>query len=344
MNIALTGGGTAGHIMPNIALLDELRKKSNKIIYIGNSHNMEKIICESYKVKFFHTDCIKLDRTKFFANIAIPFVLPHCVKQAKHILTQQKIDIVFSKGGWVSLPTTLAARRLGIPVVCHESDATLGVANKLTSKYAQAVITSHKGTFISPKTYMLGNPLREQIFHGDEQAVFSQLHIDHSRPILLVVGGSLGALAINQTLAQSLDKLCQTYNIIHITGKSFTPPVHDGYFAMPYADNIQDFIQVADVVVSRCGANFAQELLALGKKTLFIPLPTKASRGDQITNANEYERLGYCRTLQQKDMTADTLVQAIDDTYHSHFKTYHYDRDTPSKIVTLLYRLAKNYT
>lgn len=342
MNVALTGGGTAGHVMPNIALLEELRKKSTKIIYIGNENNMEKSICDTYKVKFFHTNSIKLDRTKWLSNLAIPFVLPRCIQQAKEVLSRQKIDIVFSKGGWVSLPTTLAAKKLGIPVVCHESDSTLGLANKLTSKFAKAVVTSHQGTFISPKTYLLGNPLREQIFHGDSTRILNQLGIDHSRPILLVVGGSLGAMAINQTLAQCLDVLCDKYFVIHITGNSFTPPTHDGYFAIPYATNIEDYLQTADVVVSRCGANFAQELLALGKKTLFIPLPAKSSRGDQITNASRYQSQGYCHTLSQNDMTPTSLVEAIDRTYKSQFKTYHYDHSTPDKIVTLLYRLSKN--
>ncbi|MGN0771837.1 MAG: UDP-N-acetylglucosamine--N-acetylmuramyl-(pentapeptide) pyrophosphoryl-undecaprenol N-acetylglucosamine transferase [Christensenellales bacterium] len=341
MNIALTGGGTAGHIMPNLALVPYLRRNFDKIIYIGNSSCMEGKICPQYGIEFFHNDSIKFDRSKLLKNLAIPFILPKCVRKACATLSENHIDVVFSKGGYVALPVTLAAKKLGIPVVCHESDTSLGLANKIASRFAKAVITSHTGVYRKDNGYMLGNPIRDKIFDGNPNNVYAAHSIVHGKPILLVVGGSLGARAINQAVVSALDELTERYNVVHITGKNFLPPERKGYYTLPYTDDIQDYLAAADVVVSRAGANFVDEILALGKKALFIPLPAKASRGDQLTNASRVCSLGYANMLQQQYLTPATLTENIERTYAADFKKCYYDRSTPQKIATLLNNICR---
>lgn len=342
MNVALTGGGTAGHVMPNIALIPYLSCRFDEVIYIGNQGGIESKICASAGVEFCHTDSVKFDRSRLFCNLLIPFILPRCVRQAVKILKQHKIDVVFSKGGYVALPVVLAAKKLNIPVVCHESDTSLGLANKITARFARAVITSHEGVCHKSNSYLLGNPVRDVVFEGDASKVYGKHHIQGDKPILLVVGGSLGARAINKTLVDCLDVLTTRYDVVHVTGSKFFPPEHDRYYHLPYADNIQDYLTAADVIVSRAGANFVDEILALGKKVVLIPLPTDASRGDQLTNASEVCSMGYARLLEQKDLTPDSLIEAIDQAYHTEFRHRNYDRQTPQKIVTLLYNICQD--
>lgn len=340
MNVALTGGGTAGHVMPNIALLPYLYRRFDNVVYIGNERGIENKICLSLGVQFFHTDSVKFDRSKLFRNLLIPFVLPRYVKQAVKILKEHDIDVVFSKGGYVALPVVLASKKLGIPVVCHESDTSLGLANKITARFAMAVVTSHEGVYQKSKTYLLGNPVRDVVFEGDSSKVYAEHHIKGDKPILLVVGGSLGARAINKTLVECLDTLTTRYDVVHVTGSKFLPPEHDGYYPLPYADNIQDYLAAADVIVSRAGANFVDEILALGKKALLIPLPTDASRGDQLINASKVCSMGYARLLEQKYLTPTTLVDNIDQAYHTDFRRRNYDRNTACNIANLIYQIA----
>lgn len=340
MNVALTGGGTAGHVMPNIALIPYLSCRFDKVIYIGNQDGIESKICTGEGIEFCHTDSVKFDRSRLFSNLLIPFILPRCIKQAVKILKEQKIDVVFSKGGYVALPVVLGAKKLRIPVICHESDASLGLANKITAKFAKAVVTSHEGVCHKSNAYLLGNPVRDVVFEGDASKVYAERHINGNKPVLLVVGGSLGARAINKTLVDCLDVLTTRYDVIHVTGSKFFPPEHDGYYPLPYADNIQDYLTAADVIVSRAGANFVDEILALGKKVVLIPLPTDASRGDQLTNASKVCSMGYARLLEQKNLTPASLVEAIDQAYRTDFIRRPYDRNTSHNIADLIYRVA----
>ncbi|MGN0797499.1 MAG: UDP-N-acetylglucosamine--N-acetylmuramyl-(pentapeptide) pyrophosphoryl-undecaprenol N-acetylglucosamine transferase [Christensenellales bacterium] len=340
MKVALTGGGTAGHVMPNIALLPYLNRRFDQVLYIGNEGGIESKICQNFGVEFCHTDSVKFDRSKIFRNLLIPFILPRYVKQAVAILQKHEIDVVFSKGGYVALPVVLGAKKLGIPVVCHESDTSLGLANKITARFAKAVVTSHEGVRYKSKTYLLGNPVRDIIFEGVPSKVYDECHLKGGKPILLVVGGSLGARAINKTLVDCLDVLTTHYDVIHVTGSKFLPPEHDGYYPLAYADNIQDYLAAADVIVSRAGANFVDEILALGKKAVLIPLPTDASRGDQLTNASKVCSMGYARLLEQKNLTPSTLVDNIDQAYHTDFRRRYYDRNTACNIANLIYQIA----
>ncbi|MEG1394710.1 MAG: UDP-N-acetylglucosamine--N-acetylmuramyl-(pentapeptide) pyrophosphoryl-undecaprenol N-acetylglucosamine transferase [Clostridia bacterium] len=336
MNIALTGGGTAGHIMPNIALVAPLKKHFDNILYIGNERKQEADLCAQYNLQFVHCDSIKFDRTKLFSNAKIPFAMPAFVRQAKKILLEHHIDIVFSKGGYVSLPVVLAAKSLHLPVICHESDLSLGLANKLTATFARKVITSHPETPLRKNYVFVGNPLREQIFDAHPEKIFHTHNFSARLPIILVVGGSLGATVINSVIYNMLDELCKNYFVIHICGKNIQRINHSNYLQLEYAQNIQDYIAVATLVISRCGANFSQEISALNKKAIYIPLPATSSRGDQIENATLLQQHNFAQMLLQENLSPITLLSTIERAMSANKNFYYYDRSIPDKIVNII--------
>lgn len=314
MKIVLTGGGTAGHVMPNLALLPELKKRFSEIYYVGGKNGIEKRLCEKHGVAFFGTDTVKLDRSKFFANFKIPFLLNKCIKQAKNTLKELSPDVVFSKGGYAALPTCLAARSLGIPVVAHESDTSLGLANRITARFAKAVVTSHKSTDAKNAVY-IGNPLREELLFADGKDVKRKYALSQSRPLLLVIGGSSGSRALNDFVISALDVLLKDFSIIHITGKNDVDAdrIKDrqNYFCKEYADDVFDLYAAADVVISRAGANTVAELTAIGKRVLYVPLPATASRGDQILNAKRACANGKAAYIEQRDLSEKKVLSAL---------------------------------
>lgn len=340
MNIALTGGGTAGHIMPNLALMPHLKEHFDNILYIGNATGLENKICKQNHINFASCDSIKFDRASWTKNFKIPFAMPKYISQAKKTLKNNNIDIVFSKGGYVALPIVLAARSLNIPVICHESDATLGLANKITSMFADKTITSYPSS--GKKFNCIGNPLRQEIFNSNPERIIDELKLDKKLPVLLIVGGSLGAQAINETVYDSLDILCIDYNVIHICGKNFVPLAHVNYHQLEYVDNIADYYGVADYVVARCGASLSGELSALNKKVLYIPLPTTASRGDQISNSNYLASNQYALVLNQENLSPTTLCDNIAQLKTFKKRKYYYDKNIPNKIVIQIVTVAKN--
>lgn len=314
MKIVLTGGGTAGHVMPNLALLPELKKRFDGIYYVGGQNGIEKRLCEKYGVDFFPTDTVKLDRSRFFVNFKIPFVLGKCVKQAKSALSELRPDVVFSKGGYAALPACLAARSLGIPVVAHESDTTLGLANRLTARFAKAVVVSH-ATTSAKNAVFIGNPLREELLFADGKDVKRKYGLSQSRPLLLVIGGSSGSKALNDFIVSILDALLKSFCVIHVTGKNFTDNEktkgRKNYFRKEYADDVFDLYAAADVVISRAGANTVDELTAIGKRVLYVPLPADASRGDQILNAKRACANGKAAYIEQKDLCEKRVFSAL---------------------------------
>lgn len=343
MNIALTGGGTAGHIMPNIALLNDLQKKFDNIIYIGNKDKMEYDICKKYNINFFHCDSIKFDRTKIFSNIAIPFKLPQYISQAKKILEDNDIDIVFSKGGYVALPVVYGAKNLNIPTVCHESDYSMGLANKINSKFAKGIITCFENTCNKPNVKVFNNPIRDSFFDANPQKVIQKYNLNSTKPILLIVGGSLGAKSINETIYNSLDKLTQRYQIIHICGNSLKETNHKDYYQLKFVDNIQDYLSAADLIISRCGAGASTEINALNKKALYIPLQNKASRGDQVLNAQYQQSKGYALTLEENKLNTQNLLTKLDELMSFKKKPFIYDRENNKKIVDYIFDIAQKY-
>ncbi|NCA67123.1 MAG: UDP-N-acetylglucosamine--N-acetylmuramyl-(pentapeptide) pyrophosphoryl-undecaprenol N-acetylglucosamine transferase [Clostridia bacterium] len=326
-SIVLTGGGTAGHIMPNIALLPSLKEYFSNIYYIGEKGKMEEKIAEKEGLPFYSAQSIKLVRGKILTNLRIPFVMAKGIKAAKLILSKLKPDVVFSKGGYCALPTVFAARSLKIPVVCHESDMTIGLANRISMPFCAAFITSFPKT--SEKGICLGMPVRQRIFEGNPQIVRNLFRIQ--RPIILFLGGSLGAKAINDCLEKTLSALGD-YNILHIKGEKSLRH-QENYFAIDFVDNIEDYFAASDLIVCRAGASTLAELTALGKKVLAIPLPEGASRGDQVDNAAYYKKLGLINVLPQEKLTPYNLMSFISDAVFSPSPQKVYDKKTPEKIV-----------
>jgi len=312
--IVLTGGGTAGHVMPAIALLPFL--KGHKIIYIGSNGIEKKILEKHPEIPFHEIECAKLRRSLSIKNLTIPFKVCKGTRQAKRILREIKADIVFSKGGFVSYPVTRAAKQLGIPVILHESDLTMGLANRLGARHARLILTAFSKTAEEvekkyPKKVVkrVGAPLRREIYKGNRNNV----GISNKKRNLLVMGGSQGAKKINDALRASLPDLLE-YNVIHITGVGKMAELTlANYTQIEYTEQIADYIDWADMVVSRAGANSVCELLALKKAMLLIPLST--GRGDQMQNAKYISEYNCANVLWEESMTRETLTQGIEQTF-----------------------------
>lgn len=312
-NIVFTGGGTAGHITPNIALIENLT--NYKIYYIGSQPMEEQLIKNLKHVTYISIPSVKFKRSLSPSNFLIPFKLIQSVKKARKILEEIRPCIVFSKGGYVSLPTSIAAHQLHIPLLTHESDYSLGLANKIIGKYAKYICCSFETTAKTiKKGKHTGSPIRNQIFKGNKNKV--KHNFSNKNPIILFTGGSQGAKVLNEFIWNNLDKLVKSYNIIHITGKNNlnTTIKHPNYLQVEFATNIEDYFALADIVISRAGSNTIFELLAISKPMILVPLPkTKHSRGDQELNAQEFKLKGYAKSIKQSDLTLDILIENIND-------------------------------
>ena len=324
--IATTGGGTAGHVLPCIALFPDLKENFNRIIHIGGN-GMEKELIPALGIDFFETPVIKFDRANLLKNFKIPFILSAAAKEAKIILAREQVDVVFGKGGYAMLPTILGAKKLGIPIVIHESDYNMGLANKFASLYANIVLTSFPET---KGGIYVGNPIRKEIFEGNKNNAILKLGLDKKKKTLLVFGGSSGARVINDVIFNIAKELTSKYNVIHVVGnKEKRRLFTQGYVAIPYANNIQDLYALADIIVMRGGANSLQEVTMLGKRAICIPLPkSKYSRGDQIDNAKSYYKRGLINILYQEEFTPQRLLNEIDTIINQ--KEHPVQRDTPN--------------
>ena len=315
MKIVLTGGGTAGHIMPNLALIPELSKHFEKIYYIG-SNAMEKQILKGYKnIEFREISTVKLIRKFTLKNFLIPQKLLKSIKESKKILKEIKPDIIFSKGGYVSIPTAIAAKNLKIPVISHESDLSFGLANKIIYQFSNKMLTTFDCTAKNRKKCVCtGSPIREEIFKGNKNNL--KLNFNNEKPNILIFGGSLGAKIINNLIFNNIADLCKKYNIVHIVGKGkkTVAKTPSNYFQIEFASNIQDYFDFADIVVTRGGSNSLFELLAIKKPMLIIPLSKAESRGDQIDNANYFEQKGYAKKLLQENLNYENFSKLINET------------------------------
>lgn len=307
--IALTGGGTAGHVMPSIALLNELYKFSDRIVFIG-SNGIEKQIADEYELPFYSTQVVKFDRSHLLNNFKIPFVMKSAIEEAKEILKSENVDAVFAKGGYCSLPASLAAHALDIPLIIHESDYTMGLANKILSRYASRVLTAFSETFGGE---YVGAPIRDEIFKGSATRAKEKYNLSPSKKTLLVFGGSQGALAINDLIFPIVNNLTKTMNVVHVVGKNEQRKiVSENYVSIPYASDIADLYAVSDVVVMRAGASSLAEACALGKRVIAIPLPKGTSRGDQILNAESYKKHSLIDVIKQEEATPMLLFERIE--------------------------------
>lgn len=324
--IVFTGGGTAGHIMPNIAIMEEL---TNYEIYYLGTNGMEKDILSNKKnVKFIEIPSVKFVRSFNVKNLLIPFKLIKNIHVCQNILEEIKPDIIFSKGGYVSIPVCFAGSNLKIPIITHESDCTIGLANKLIAKKAKYLCCSFEETAKSygKNSIYTGSPIRKNITDGKKEIVFDRHHITPTKPIILIVGGSLGARAINEVIWQNIKNLTSKYIVIHIVGKNNIRKVlntEKDYYQLEFASDIENYFSASDIVISRSGSNTIFELLTLAKPMILIPLPTNSSRGDQILNAENFEKKGFANVVKQENLTIYSLQNKIKQTlsnYHFYQK------------------------
>lgn len=315
-SIVLTGGGSGGHILPLIALLPQLKKSFDKIIYIG-SEELEENIAKQHNLPFYKIKTPKLERKLTFKNFAIPFKLLGSINKAKKLLKELKPNAILSKGGFVALPIVLAGSSLNIPCFTHESDLTLGLANKLISNKCKEVFTSFKETAQNLKNGLYtGSPIRENLFYTDRESALKRFNLSGNKPIICITGGSLGSVALNIAVKNSLNILGKNYDIIHLCGKGKQENIKiDFYRQYEFITDIEKAFLIADIVVTRGGSNALFELLVLNKPTLVIPLPKQNSRGDQIANANYFASKNLVKQLPQENLTPSSFVYNINDLY-----------------------------
>ncbi len=310
--IVLTGGGTAGHVYPALAVKENL-PGGYEVFYIG-SDGMEKNILKKEKdISYYEIHAVKLERKLTPKNLFIPFKLFSSIKKAKTILKQINPDVIFSKGGFVALPVVIAGKRLGIPIISHESDLSIGLANKIICHYCDVMCTSFEETKGSDKIVFTGQPIRSNILNGDKNKVNFDKKTSKNKKNLLIVGGSSGAGFINNIVYENLDELTKRFNVIHITGKGKAKQADkENYIQMEFAENMGDLLDYCDFVLSRAGSGAINEFLAVKKPMLLIPLSKNCSRGDQIENAKLFYKNGYCEMILEEAFNKQLFFEKLE--------------------------------
>lgn len=319
--IVLTGGGTAGHVTPNIALLPGLKELGYEIHYIGSYEGIESKLIADFDIPYYGIATGKFRRYLDPKNLTDPFRVIKGYTEARKILKQIQPDIVFSKGGYVSVPVVRAAASLKIPCIIHESDMTPGLANKLCIPVAEKVCCNFPETMQyipEDKAILTGSPIREELSKGNKIAALNLCGFDANTPVIMVIGGSLGAANVNKAVRDALPELLKDFQVVHICGKDKIDNMlltTKGYKQFEYVKaELKDIFAMADVVISRAGANAICELLALKKPNVLIPLMA-GSRGDQILNAKSFESQGYSKVLMEDDITNQLLVDTVHELY-----------------------------
>ena len=322
--IVLTGGGTAGHVTPNMALMPSLREAGYEIYYIGSYEGIEKKLIEETGVPYYGISSGLLRRYFTLKTIKEPRKVIKGANEAGRILKKLKPDVVFSKGGFVSVPVVWAAKRLGIPVIIHESDLTPGLANKLSMPCADRVCCNFPETLSylpESKAVLTGSPIRQELYEGDREAARKLCGFDEGLPVLLVIGGSLGSAAINGAVRECLPELLKHFQIIHICGKGNLDEglkCTKGYIQFEYVKKeLSNLFALTDTMISRAGANAICEILALRKPNLLIPLSKAASRGDQILNAGSFKKQGFSYVLLEEEVNHESLLKAVKEVYEN---------------------------
>lgn len=326
--IIMTGGGTAGHVTPNIALMPALKEAGYDIEYIGSVNGMEKDLIQATGVPYHGISSGKLRRYFDWKNFSDPFRVIKGYGQAISLMKKIKPDVVFSKGGFVSVPVVLAAKHCHIPAIIHESDITPGLANRIAIKGAKKVCCNFPETMKylpSDKAVLTGSPIRRELFSGNADNALKLCKFpDHNKPVLLIIGGSLGSKIVNEAVRKVLPELLEKFYIIHLCGKgnldnSLTGTI--GYAQFEYASSeLTDMFALADMAISRAGANSICELLSLHKPNILIPLSAAASRGDQVLNAKSFKKQGFSFVLEEEELTADSLLNAVKEVYENRDK------------------------
>ena len=322
--ILLTGGGTAGHVTPNIALIPYLKDAGFEIEYMGSYNGIEKKLIQDQGIPYYGISSGKLRRYLDVKNLSDPFRILKGLREAKQYMKVQRPDIVFSKGGFVSVPVIFAAASAGIPVVLHESDLTPGLANKLCIPKASKICYNFPETeqyLPEGKAVHTGLPVRRQLLDGDKHKGYALCGFSEDKPMIMVIGGSLGAASINAVIREALPELLKKVYVAHICGKGKTDSSFDGlegYKQFEYvSEDLPNLFAAADVIISRAGANVIYEIVTLKKPSILIPLGTDASRGDQILNAKSFKRRGFAEVLYEDHLTKDALYNDIIEVAHN---------------------------
>ncbi|MDE6026345.1 MAG: undecaprenyldiphospho-muramoylpentapeptide beta-N-acetylglucosaminyltransferase [Lachnospiraceae bacterium] len=320
--IILTGGGTAGHVTPNMALIPFLKDKGYDIHYIGSYEGIEKKLIEDIGIPYHGISTGKLRRYFDLKNLSDPFRVIKGFSQAKALMKELTPDVVFSKGGFVSVPVVLAASSKKVPCIIHESDMTPGLANKIAIPKADKICCNFPETvekLPAGKAVVTGTPIRRELFEGDAAAAMTFCGFTEVRPTLLIIGGSSGSVRVNEAIWSCLDSILETFNVIHLCGKGNLNNDYinkKNYVQFEYIkQELANLLALADVVVSRAGANAICELLSLKKPSVLIPLSLAASRGDQILNAQSFDKSGYAKLLMEEDVNDTSLLEAITYVY-----------------------------
>lgn len=322
--IILTGGGTAGHVTPNIALLPRLRELQYDIHYIGSYNGIEKELIEKQQIPYHGISSGKLRRYFSLKNFTDPFRVLKGFNEANHLIKTLKPDVIFSKGGFVSVPVVIAGKRNHVPVIIHESDMTPGLANRISIPSAYKVCCNFPETLKAlpeDKAVLTGSPIRQELLTGDPEKARAFCGFTDNKPVILVIGGSLGATAVNQAVRAILPELLKEFQVIHLCGKGKLDTSLsnlEGYVQFEYIqDELRHLFALSDIVISRAGANAICELLALQKPNILIPLSASASRGDQILNARSFERQGFSKVLEEETLTNELLLKSIRELYEN---------------------------
>ena len=322
--IVLTGGGTAGHVTPNIALIPYLQKEGYDVYYIGSNGGMEEELIKKCGIPYYGVSSGKLRRYFDKKNFSDIFKVLKGILQSKHIIKKIKPNVVFSKGGFVAVPVVVGAALNKVNVVCHESDITPGLANKLAMPFAKAVCTTFPEAvkhIKDNKGIHTGTPIRDMLFKGSKEKGIAMCGFSGNKPVILIMGGSQGSVKVNNSVRELLGKLLPKYDIVHLCGKGNLDENlnnKEGYKQFEYvSDELPNLFAMADMVISRAGSNAICEFLALHKPMLLIPLGKNASRGDQILNAQSFKKQGFAEVIDEEKMTKGSLFDTINRVYEN---------------------------
>ncbi len=320
--IVMTGGGTAGHVTPNLALAPLLKEKGYDIYYIGSYNGIEKKLVENAGITYYGISSGKLRRYHDWKNFTDPFRVIKGFSEANQLMKHLKPDVVFSKGGFVSVPVVMAAARQKIPAIIHESDMTPGLANKLAIPFATKVCCNFPETLEylpKGKAVHTGSPIRKELFSGNRERGLEFAGFNNEKPVILIMGGSIGSRFINNAVWEALDTLLSDFQIIHLVGKGNINKDligKTGYQQYEFVnEQLNDVFAMTDLMISRAGANSISEILALKIPNILIPLSAKASRGDQILNAESYKKQGFSTVLQEEELTSAILIDSVRAVY-----------------------------
>jgi UDP-N-acetylglucosamine--N-acetylmuramyl-(pentapeptide) pyrophosphoryl-undecaprenol N-acetylglucosamine transferase len=318
--IVFTGGGTAGHVIANLPLIEELKRDGWQIHYIG-SDGVEKGMITPLNIPYHVVSCGKLRRYFSWQNFLDPLKIFLGIGQSYRLLRKLKTGLVFSKGGFVAFPIVVAAWLNRIPIIAHESDLSPGLANRLSFPFIDKLCVTFaaaKNHFKNQKKVEItGTPIRQELLHGSKAKGLALCGFKDGKPCLLAIGGSQGSAKLNESLRQALPVLRKHYQIIHLCGQGkldATLVNQADYYQLEYAnEELADLFAASDIVVSRAGANSLYEILALGKPHVLVPLSTKVSRGDQMQNALHFKQQGISQVVEEEALTVETLLRVLNE-------------------------------